>query len=822
MSDIDLNAYFSFSTTELLQIWRIEKLNPIKLPSPQPLFYKGDSYILLRKNAEQRTYTAHHWIGSTSSQDEYGAAAILVVKLASIVGQKVNIYQEWESNESVLFLSYFPTGVQYLDGGVDTAFNHVEPTKYKPRLLHIKGSRHIRVMQVALSGDSLNENDAFILDAGLELFLWVGTNANKQERAKSAFAATSIRNNERNGQAALRYPRDNAEDEKAFWSVLGGKPGSIKAEDDKKDEDIDQVLLSQDIHLYEVSNAEGGMSKNEITQRPLMKEMLKTEETYVLVLERDVYVWTGRKSNTEEKDTGIKLAEEYVQKLGKNKHVRCVRVFEGMEDIVFKMNFSNWSTSALRPSSTLMEASKEKKEVGLEVDFEQIHKRMQEAAYDSFGEITDKQLSISVIKDKELQAIPKADYGHFFDEESYVIDFQYKQNNKLFRVLYYWLGQRTTIERQTACAFHVAKLTQESKIRCSNVRVPMTKEPNEFFVHLFADTGLMLHDGRFEEQASYWTKHQDQVKLFHVNSSHVINTVAIEIEPKSSFLNSGDAFLLFSKDRVLIWTGKGIRKEENVLATKFANQFKLGRAVVPVSEGSEPEDFWGLLGGKADYPKVSKIEYATVEPRLFVLCDISGGLKAEEIRAFSQTDLVNDDVALLDAFYELFIWIGSGANENEKKLVHEAAKKYLESAKDGRNPNDCSVCSVYAGKETLNFTKYFKGWDWHLSELSDFKDPYLAMKEKYSKKNKEEEKKTEDVVQPVKEPAGSSEFLDPKTNKFQLAELQNNVPKGVNSQRRQDYLDDKTFEQVFKMKREEFEKLKDWKQRDLKKANKLF
>ena len=74
----------------------------------------------------------------------------------------------------------------------------------------------------------------------------------------------------------------------------------------------------------------------------------------------------------------------------------------------------------------------------------------------------------------------------------------------------------------------------------------------------------------------------------------------------------------------------------------------------------------------------------------------------------------------------------------------------------------------------------------------------------------------------MKKEAAASEFLDPKTNKFKLEELQNNAPKGVNSNRRQDYLDDKTFEQVFKMKREEFEKLKDWKQRDLKKANKLF
>jgi len=381
MADIDLPTYFNFSYSDPLQIWRIEKLQPIKIQNPSGSFYKGDAYIILKKNIEQRSYTAHHWIGATSSQDEYGAAAILTVKLTSIVGQKVNIYQEWEANESVLFLSYFPQGIQYLEGGVDSAFNHVEPAKYKPRLLQVKGAKHIRISQVPLNGASLNENDAFILDAGLDLYLWVGQNANKQERAKSAYAVTSIRNNERNGQANFHYPRDNAEDEKLFWALLGGKPEKIRFEDDKKDEDIDMVIMSKEIHLFEVSNAGGAMAEKEIVERPLLKEMLKSEETYVLVLERDVYVWCGRKSNTEEKENALKMANDYADKFNKKHGLRCVKVNEGMEDIVFKMNFSNWQSSALKPSQTVIDA-KEKPEEML-IDFEQLHKNVHEAAYDS-------------------------------------------------------------------------------------------------------------------------------------------------------------------------------------------------------------------------------------------------------------------------------------------------------------------------------------------------------------------------------------------------------------------------------------------------------
>ena len=42
-------------------------------------------------------------------------------------------------------------------GGVESAFRHVDPTAYKPRLLHLKGKRNVRITQVELKSSSLNE-----------------------------------------------------------------------------------------------------------------------------------------------------------------------------------------------------------------------------------------------------------------------------------------------------------------------------------------------------------------------------------------------------------------------------------------------------------------------------------------------------------------------------------------------------------------------------------------------------------------------------------------------------------------------------------------
>lgn len=72
-------------------------------------------------------------------------------------------HREVEGYESDLFLSYFPNGVRILEGGIDSAFHHVTPVEYKPRLLQVKGRRHIRVTQVPLERASLNSGDVFIL-----------------------------------------------------------------------------------------------------------------------------------------------------------------------------------------------------------------------------------------------------------------------------------------------------------------------------------------------------------------------------------------------------------------------------------------------------------------------------------------------------------------------------------------------------------------------------------------------------------------------------------------------------------------------------------
>ena len=81
-----------------------------------------------------------------------------------------------------------------MEGGIESGFNHVEPTVYRPRLLHLKGSgSRIRVSEVPLSHRSLNSGDVFILDAGMKIFQWNGRRANFHEKVKGGNMVRALR-----------------------------------------------------------------------------------------------------------------------------------------------------------------------------------------------------------------------------------------------------------------------------------------------------------------------------------------------------------------------------------------------------------------------------------------------------------------------------------------------------------------------------------------------------------------------------------------------------------------------------------------------------
>lgn len=112
-------------------------------------------------------------------------------------------YRELQGQESDAFLQLFKNGVQYEEGGVSSGFAKVEAEKHVTRLLHVRGTRGVRVAEVPVDVASLNHGDCFVLDDGYELFQWNGNSSSPAEKAKALNVTMSIKNEQRKGKAIV-------------------------------------------------------------------------------------------------------------------------------------------------------------------------------------------------------------------------------------------------------------------------------------------------------------------------------------------------------------------------------------------------------------------------------------------------------------------------------------------------------------------------------------------------------------------------------------------------------------------------------------------
>ena len=73
------------------------------------------------------------------------------------------------------------------------------------------------------------------------------------------------------------------------------------------------------------------------------------------------------------------------------------------------------------------------------------------------------------------------------------------------------------------------------------------------------------------------------------------------------------------------------------------------------------------------------------------------------------------------------------------------------------------------------------------------------------------------------EPAeDKNKYLDPESNKFDYEVLKGAFPPGVNPEKKEAYLSDENFQNIFGMTPAAFNELKKWKQIEVKKAKGLF
>lgn len=245
--------------------------------------------------------------------------------------------------ESQLFMSYFKSGIFYLEGGIESGFKHVEPKTYEKQLYIIKGKRYPRVWTNELNASSLNEGDVFILDLGMKLYFWAGKDCNVNEKVKAMEVLFNIKNGERGGHPLHYYPKEDEKADLEFWAELGGKPDQINPAipDDGVQEGAGGDAETK-YSLFRVSNASGTLELTETIERPLKKEHLDTNDCFILEMPSKIYVWIGKHANFEEKKNTMQMAKDFILQKNKDPKTRITRLPEFGEDVHFKSFFNGF------------------------------------------------------------------------------------------------------------------------------------------------------------------------------------------------------------------------------------------------------------------------------------------------------------------------------------------------------------------------------------------------------------------------------------------------------------------------------------------------
>lgn len=308
-----------------LKVWRIEQFKVV--PWPEKVFgrfFDGDSYIVLsskkKNDSDGLKHDVHFWLGSYTTQDEAGAAAYKTVELDDHLGGATIPHREVQGHESDTFLNLFAPygGMKIMEGGVASGFTHVEAgsgtAKAPVRAFHVYGASmaSVRAAQVPPLPGSLNEGDAFVVDSGdRDIYVFQGKTCSPGEAASASRYAQSLQDGRCKGAKITVVRSDDAPGD--FWKCLGCEaPVAIK----ETLTDAEKAAFSGLIRLFKLSDASGSLSFEEVGNGfkggKLSKDLLCSDDAFVLDNRHEIYVWIGRGASDSEKINAMPSAQEYL------------------------------------------------------------------------------------------------------------------------------------------------------------------------------------------------------------------------------------------------------------------------------------------------------------------------------------------------------------------------------------------------------------------------------------------------------------------------------------------------------------------------------
>ncbi|KAI2471989.1 hypothetical protein F4781DRAFT_428756 [Annulohypoxylon bovei var. microspora] len=241
-----------------------------------------------------------------------------------------------------------------------------------------------------------------------------------------------------------------------------------------------------------------------------------------------------------------------------------------------------------------------------------------------------------------------------FEREMYICSHTFKdESGKKVTEVYFWAGDdvpHSTVE--DASTF----LSREARALGGKLlKLRQGKETPEF---LQALGGIVIVQRGSGNKFDSLAPHMLCGRRYH---GHVVFD---EVDFTPAVLCSGFPYVVTTAGKCYLWKGKGSGVDELSCARLIGMDYALSGEMEEMEDGHEPATFWNLFKSSsravsADHWRL-KPNYDKYCCRLF-RSDAASKQQIVEISPFSQPDLLPKGIYVLDAFFELYIIVGSRA-----------------------------------------------------------------------------------------------------------------------------------------------------------------
>ncbi|XP_059991591.1 protein flightless-1 homolog isoform X5 [Lagenorhynchus albirostris] len=773
---LDYSEFFTEDVGQLpgLTIWQMENFVPVLVGEAlHGRFYEADCYIVLKTfldDSGSLNWEIYYWIGGEATLDKKACSAIHAVNLRNYLGAECRTVREEMGEESDEFLQVFDNDISYIEGGTASGFYTVEDTHYVTRMYRVYGKKNLKLEPVPLKGASLDPRFVFLLDQGLDIYVWRGAQATLSGTTKARLFAEKINKNERKGKAEISLLVQGQEPPE-FWEALGGEPSEIK-------QHVPDDFWPPQPKLYKVGLGLGYLELPQINYklsvehkiRPrvelmpgmrLLQSLLDTRCVYILDCWSDVFIWLGRKSPRLVRAAALKLGQELCGMLHRPRHAAVSRSLEGTEAQVFKAKFKNWddvlTVDYTRNAEAVLQGpglagkvkrdaeKKDQMKADLTSLFLPRQPRMPLAEAEQLMEEWNEDLDGMegfVLEGKKFARLPEEEFGHFYTQDCYVFLCRYwvpveyeeeeekkagaedegeevaaeaeeKQPEEDFQcIVYFWQGREASNMGWLTFTFSLQKKFESlfpGKLEV--VRMTQQQENPKFLSHF--KRKFIIHRGKRKAAQGAL-----QPSLYQIRTNgSALCTRCIQISTDSGLLNSEFCFILKvpfeSEDNqgiVYAWVGRASDPDEAKLAEDILNSmFEASYSKQVINEGGEPENFfWVGIGAQKPYDDDAEYMKHT---RLFRCSNEKGYFAVtEKCSDFCQDDLADDDIMLLDNGQEVYMWVGTQTSQVEIKLSLKACQVYIQHLRSKEHERPRRLRLVRKGNEQHAFTRCFHAW----------------------------------------------------------------------------------------------------------------